>query len=204
LVNKEFKVLAIDCDNQASLTDCFGINEQESLDYTIYQFVPLDLKLDSKQEIGNEFNLSRASITRYLRINKLIEPLKSLVDEGKIVMRAGVDLSYLSEAKQEMIDTIVSEDTFKIDMKTTAMIRDYDKNDKLDWKSAKSIITGEALKDPNKIKPVKVAGKGISRFFGLNQDSKEIEEIIEKALEQYFQREQENNIYEDDEGEERG
>ena len=165
---------------------------------------PMGQKLDSRVQIGTEFNLSRNSIARYLRINKLIEPLKSLVDEGKIAMRAGVDLSYLSEEKQEMIDAIVSEDTFKVDMKKAAMIRDYDKNDKLDWKAAKSIITGETMKNPNKVKPVKVAGKVISRFFGPNQDSKEIEETIEKALEQYFQGEQENNIYEDDEGEELG
>ena len=165
---------------------------------------PMDKKLSTHDTLGKEYNLSQASIARYLRINKLIEPLKSLVDEGKIAMRAGVDLSYLLVEKQEMIDAIVSEDTFKVDMKKAAMIRDYDKNDKLDWKTAKSIITGEAMKDPNKVKPVKVAGKVINRFFGPNQDSKEIEEIIEKALEQYFQREPENNIYEDDEGEELG
>jgi len=32
LVNRGNKVLAIDCDNQASLTDCFGITDPESLD----------------------------------------------------------------------------------------------------------------------------------------------------------------------------
>lgn len=39
LVNKGYKVLAIDCDNQASMTDCFGISNPEKLDYTLYQLM---------------------------------------------------------------------------------------------------------------------------------------------------------------------
>jgi ParB family chromosome partitioning protein len=155
---------------------------------------PLDTKLDSKKDLGNEFNLSRMSVARYLRINKLIDPLKLLVDEGKIAMRAGVDLSYLPEEKQEMIDAIVSEDTFKVDMKKAAMIRSLENEGKLDWKSSKSIITGEAMKDPNKVKPFKISSRVFSRFFTPDQDQKEVEDKIEKALELYFNKQEE---YED-------
>ncbi len=159
---------------------------------------PLDTKLDSKKDLGNEFNLSRMSVARYLRINKLIDPLKQLVDEGKIAMRAGVDLSYLTAEKQEMIEAIVSEDTFKVDMKKASMIRSYENEGKLDWKSAKSIITGEAMKDPNKVKPFKIPSRVFSRFFTSDQDQNEIEEKIEKALEMYFSKQDE---YEDSEDE---
>ena len=137
-----------------------------------------------------------------MRINRLSDPLKSLVDEGKIAMRAGVDLSYLSGENQEMIDAIVSEDTFKVDMKKAAMIRSYADEGKLDWKSAKAIITGEAMKDPNKPKPIKIQSQIISRFFNPNQDKKDIEKTIEKALEMYFQRQQEPINYEEEEGDE--
>ncbi len=117
-------------------------------------------------------------------------------------MRAGVDLSYLSEDNQEMIDAIVSEDTFKVDMKKASMIRSYESEGKLNWEMAKSIITGEAMKDPNKIKPVKLQPKIIGKFFGPNQNSKDIEAIIEKALEQYFYQQQEPLDIEEDEGDE--
>lgn len=163
---------------------------------------PLDPKLDSKRELGQEFNLSRASITRYLRINKLNGALKTQVDEGKIAMRAGVDLSYLSSENQEMIDAIVSEDTFKVDMKKASMIRTYEEEGKLNWKTAKSIITGEAMKDPNKQKSIKLQAKIINKFFSPNQGKKDIEDIIEKALEMYFQKEQEPSYIEEDEGDE--
>lgn len=39
LASNGYKVLAIDCDNQASMTDCFGITDPENLEYTIYQLM---------------------------------------------------------------------------------------------------------------------------------------------------------------------
>jgi len=163
---------------------------------------PLDHKLKTRDKLGGEFGLSPRSISRYIRLNFLNSELKQLVDEGKIAMRAGVDLSYLSEDNQEMIDAIVSEDTFKVDMKKASMIRSYESEGKLNWEMAKSIITGEAMKDPNKIKPVKIQPKIIGKFFGPNQNSKDIEAIIEKALEQYFYQQQEPIDIEEDEGDE--
>ncbi|MDA3845429.1 MAG: ParB N-terminal domain-containing protein [Vallitaleaceae bacterium] len=163
---------------------------------------PLGQKLDSRVQIGDEFNLSRNSIARYLRISKLTEPLKQQVDEGKIAMRAGVDLSYLSTENQEMIDAIVSEDTFKVDMKKASMIRNFEDEGKLNWKTAKAIITGEAMKDHNKQKPIKLKPKIISRFFSPSQKQKDIENIIEKALEMYFQKQQEPIDMDEEEGDE--
>ena len=163
---------------------------------------PLDTKLDSKKELGSEFNLSRMSVARYLRINQLSEPLKNMVDDGKIAMRAGVDLSYLSKEKQEMIDAIVSEDTFKVDMKKAAMIREKEDEGKLDWKMAKSIITGEAMKDPNKEKPMKLSPKFYNKYFSKNTDFKEMETIIGKALDLYYQQEKKQSVDMEEEGEE--
>ena len=163
---------------------------------------PMDKKLNTHEVLGKEYNLSQASIARYIRINKLNEVLKTQVDEGKIAMRAGVDLSYLSAENQEMIDAIVSEDTFKVDMKKASMIRSYEDEGKLNWKTAKSIITGEAMKDPNKQKPIKLQANLINKFFSPNQDKKDIENIIEKALEMYFQKEHEPSYVEDEEGDE--
>jgi ParB family chromosome partitioning protein len=87
-------------------------------------------------------------------------------------------------------------------MKKASMIRDYENKGKLNWKIAKSIITGEAMKDPNKVKPIKIQSKIIGKFFSPNQDSKDIENIIEKALEMYFQKQQELIDIEDEEGDE--
>lgn len=39
LKEEGYKVLAIDCDNQSSLTDCFGITKPESLEFTLYHLM---------------------------------------------------------------------------------------------------------------------------------------------------------------------
>ena len=39
LAKEGFKVLAIDCDNQASMTDCFGIEKPEKLETTLYHLM---------------------------------------------------------------------------------------------------------------------------------------------------------------------
>lgn len=163
---------------------------------------PMGHKLKTRDVVGAEFNLSRNSVARYLRINQLNHELKGQVDEGKIAMRAGVDLSYLSDENQEMIDAIVSEDTFKVDMKKASMIRAFEGEGKLNWKVAKDIITGEAMKDPNKQKPIKIQSKIISKFFSTNQKQKDIESIIEKALEMYFHKKQEPLNLNEEEGDE--
>ncbi|MFT9495052.1 ParB N-terminal domain-containing protein [Anaerosolibacter sp.] len=149
-------------------------------------FYPMDKKLRTHETIGNEYNLSQASVARYLRIDKLSDELKGLVDEGKVAMRAGVDLSYLSDDNQEIVEAIISENTFKVDMKKAALLRDYDKEGKLNWDTAKQIISGDMLKSTGKVKAFKIQPTIISKYFRPTENKKDIEKTIEKALEMYF------------------
>lgn len=158
-------------------------------------------KLNARKSVSEEYGISPRNISRYLRINELNTPLKELVDESKIGLYAGVDLSYMSQENQEMIEAIISENTFKVDMKKAAMLRQYDQEGKLNWETAKSIISGEALKGPEKPKAIKVQPAIISKYFKPTQKGKDIEAIIEKALEMYFMK-QENYEESVEEGEE--
>lgn len=190
--------------SQGVRTDLLGEIEQLSKAPNVMNNLtscPLGTKLDSKKEVGKEFELSARTVARYLRINNLNSELKDLVDLGKVVMRAGVDLSYLTQENQEMIEAIVTENTFKVDMKKAASLREFETNGKLNWDTAKSIITGEVYKDLSKQKPIKIQAKTISKYFSKTQDTKDIEKIIEKALELFFSKQQVNNlVHEDDEG----
>lgn len=147
---------------------------------------PMDHKLKTRDKLGEEYGLSPRSITRYIRLNHLNGELKNLVDEGKIAMRAGVDLSYLNKDTQEMVEAIISENTFKVDMKKASMIRAFDKSGKLNWDTAKAIISGEINKKEVKVKPFKLQPTIISKYFNPNEDKKAIEKTIDKALDFYF------------------
>lgn len=190
--------------NQGVRTDLLNEIEKLSKAPTLASeetFYPMDKKLRTHETIGNEYNLSQASVARYLRIDKLSEAIKDLVDEGKIAMRAGVDLSYLSQGNQEMVETIISENTFKVDMKKAALLRKYEKEGNLNWNTAKQIINGDMLKSTGKIKPFKLQPTIISKYFNPNEDKKAIEKTIEKALDFYFSQ-MKNQSHDLEEGEE--
>ncbi|MBN4074797.1 ParB N-terminal domain-containing protein [bacterium AH-315-E09] len=148
-------------------------------------------KLDSKSEVGKSYDLSRRSIARYLRLHELNDPLKQLVDEGKIAMNAGVDLSYITKKNQEMIEAIVSENTHKIDMKKAVKLRAFDRSENLTWERAVEIISGVEEKKTKTQTGVKVRKEIISRYFSPSENKKSIEKIIEIALERYFEKEDE-------------
>ena len=164
-------------------------------------FYPMDKKLRTHETIGNEYNLSQASVARYLRIDKLSDAIKDLVDEGKIAMRAGVDLSYLSQENQEMVEAIISENTFKVDMKKATLLRKHEKEGNLNWNTAQKFISGDMLKSTGKVKPFKLQPTIISKYFNPNEDKKAIEKTIEKALEFYFSQ-MKNQSHDLEEGEE--
>lgn len=52
-------------------------------------------KLESRNKIGNEYDLSGKTIARYLRIDTLIKELKDRLDNNKIPFIASVDFGYL-------------------------------------------------------------------------------------------------------------
>ncbi len=53
--------------------------------------------------LGKEYNLSGASIARYLRLNELSDSWKQEVDNEKIGLTMAVDLSHLSKETQEYL-----------------------------------------------------------------------------------------------------
>lgn len=152
-------------------------------------FSPLGKKLRTHEEIGETYKLSKNSIARYLRIFKLIDEIKEFLDKGEISIRAGVDLSYLSEEQQNMIVEITAENNYKIDMKKAEVIRDYSEKGKLNEKTAYSILSGELNKRTISNKPayIKLKQKLINKYFKPEAKQTEIEDIIDKALKLYFE-----------------
>lgn len=142
---------------------------------------PLGSKLDTSDSIGKEYGMSKGSVVRLIRINKLIDSLKALIDSGDIAIRAGVELSFLSaEAQAEIAER--AED-FKIDMKKAKSLREAaDGEGNIDRDTIIRIITG-ALEVRQKPKSVKISSDTYTRYFSEGEKPKEIAETVEKALE---------------------
>ena len=67
---------------------------------------PLGHKFDGEKSVAivaKDSPDSKTQVQRYIRLTELVPDLLDLVDEGKIGLRPGVELSYLTKDEQEMV-----------------------------------------------------------------------------------------------------
>lgn len=69
----------------------------------------VETKSRTDEEMAAEFGESRAQIQRYLRLNDLIPELLDLMDEDKMALSVGVELSYLPDDLQYIVLGLIEE-----------------------------------------------------------------------------------------------
>lgn len=143
-------------------------------------------KLRSDEKLGHEYGLSKNTVARLLRIDKLTPLLKKLVDDAKIGLYPAVSLSYLNETEQQAVHEVLSQNEYKVDMKKAELLREY--SGQLTDEQAVKILSGEATRKlRNKTPaPFKLKHKVYAKYFSSVHKATEVEEIIDKALEMYF------------------
>lgn len=146
-----------------------------------------DLSPVGTRQIATEYSLSKNSIARLLRIHKLIDDLKQKIDEKQISVRAGVDLSYLTQKNQHDVNDIIDNYDIKLDMKKSQLLKNEAKETELSVEEIKAILI-DAINNKDgdkKKKTIKIQKNIVEKYF-TNQSEDEIQDIIEKALEKYF------------------
>ena len=140
------------------------------------------------REVADEYELSKNTIARYIRIDMLTDNLKLLLDDGELQVKAAVQLSYLSPDNQKIVDELLHADSIKCNEEKAKQLRVYQDKGKLTIATAHDILTGAInRKKPGKPKPYKIAGATIKKYFPDEQDEKKIGEVIEEALKMYFE-----------------
>ena len=145
-------------------------------------------KLRTDEKIGETYSLSRNTIARYLRINQLIPELRSKVDTENIPFITGVTLSFLKEDEQVLLNDCMECDNLSVNIKKANMLRQLSEkgNPNLNVESIRQVLSGEINSKPKQISTVKVSKEVFTKYFKASQSTKEIQKIIEKALEMYF------------------
>lgn len=149
-------------------------------------------KHNSREEVGAEYGLSRNTVARLLRVDKLNDGIKEWVDNGELSVRAAVELSYLSDEDQEQLyrtntDYATGGMSRKISEKTAKQLRASADNDGVS-DTMSSILSGDEKENKPSGKSVKIDGEIYERYLS-NIDKKQIASIVENALRMYF-----NNI----------
>lgn len=140
----------------------------------------------STEKVAENNPLSVTSIKRYIRLNYLIEGLLNEVDSKRIVLVAGVLLSYLKPEEQKDVLINIEMHDFKVDKKKAEILKYLSEKKILADEKIYEVLSGEYGRKPKKTTEGKLKTKLISRFFSRDQEWSEIEQIIEEALEKYF------------------
>ena len=141
-------------------------------------------KLRADQEIANDASDSARQIQRYIRLTNLIPDILNLVDEGRIALTPAVELSYLNNHEQEVLNEIMSCDELTPSLSQAQRLRrlseDYTLTD-----SGISQIMSEIK--GNQKEYLKIEAAPLRRYFPPGTTAKQMQTTMLHAMEFYRQ-----------------
>ena len=143
-------------------------------------------KSKSRDVVGAEYDLKGRAVANYLRINELITPLKRRIDDAEFPIVVAVQLSYLTEQEQQMVDDVLSESEYKVNEGKVVLLREY--TGKLTPERTEQILSGEFNRKPKKSTATafKVKPAIYKKYFTASISQKEFDSIVDEALALYF------------------
>lgn len=145
-------------------------------------------RIKSRDVLGAEYNLKGRAVANYLRINELSVALKIRIDDGEFTIAAAVQLSYLEQEEQQMVEAVLSESEYKVNEGKAVLLREY--TGKLTLERAEQILSGEFNRKPKKSTAAafKVKPAIYKKYFTASISQKEFDSIVDEALALYFAR----------------
>jgi ParB family chromosome partitioning protein len=150
-------------------------------------FLQFEEQLHSDKKIAEMYSLSRGNVFRYIRINHLIPSLKLSLDNGRLPFIPAVTLSFLKEDEQTLVADCMEQNGLSVDMKKADILRQISEKGKLNGEGVYRIFSGDTKPKPNRTPTVKIDKAVYAKYFKPNQSVKEVQEIVKKALELYFE-----------------
>ena len=142
-------------------------------------------KLDSRKNIGKEYNLSGASIARYLRLNYLTDNWKQAVDNDEIGLMMAVDISYLLTELQDYLYKECKEWGFCLKPSDAKALHLMDRKEALNKEMVNTYLLNMENLKPKEYQNIKLSQSAYKKFFR-DESKEEVEKIVERALAMYF------------------
>lgn len=150
----------------------------------------------TREATAEEYGISSSMVARLLRVNKLIDEFKAIVDKGDIKLRSAVNISFMTEEQQKLAYSVmVKLNVSVIDMKTAKQLREISSSYAVvSEELIKEVLTGEYGKEDTEPKDkgekITLPTATYKRYLS-SYSKKEANEIIEKALALYFEQNEE-------------
>ena len=140
----------------------------------------------SHEQIGNEAGLSGRQIKRYIRLTELIPELLEMVDEKRILLTVGVDISYIDQDVQKWLYEYIR-DNGVIKPEQIAKLREHLEKNKINQMEMIQILNS-SLKGRIPLKKVTLSEKKLYKYFPAHYSASEMEGVIVTLLEEWKQR----------------
>ena len=142
-------------------------------------------KLRTGDAVGETLNESRETVRRYIRLTHLIPELLALMDENKMALSVGVELSFLDEQSQrEVFEQCGINDCTPSYAQAVRMRKAFN-DSKLATEMIRSILSEEKA---NQKARLKIPMERIRKYFPQNYTAAQIEDAIVKLCQRDYRR----------------
>lgn len=153
---------------------------------------PMDTKLDNATDIGKNFDDSRATVFRYIRLTELIPEILDMVDEKRIAFRPAVEISYLSEENQYVLLDIMQFSDITPSLAQAIHMKKLQQENKLDTEKLEDIMSQEKA---NQIEKLKFNAERFESVFPKNiVSNQQKEDFVFMCVQEHNQRERAKKI----------
>lgn len=132
-------------------------------------------------EVGEAAGENAKKVQRYIWLSRLSDELLEMVDSRKLGFSQGVDISFLSEEAQQLVEVIIEEQGCNVSTVQSGKLKEYGKSEELTLAMVRLILTEEKPKE----RKVTLKADKISRYFSDSYSNEEIENIIISLLDKW-------------------
>ena len=145
----------------------------------------------SRDLLAEQSDDSSRQIQRYIRLTHLVKPILNLMDEGRIALSPGVELSYLTQQEQaELWDIMRSEDKTPSFSQAVRM-KKLSQAGELSPDKIMEIMEEEK---PNQRQCIKIDESRIRKYFPKNYSAEQIEDAIIQVIAHYHQQKRKRDM----------
>ena len=133
--------------------------------------------------VGNQVGLKARQVHKYIRLTELVPEILEFIDQKKITITVGVDLSYLDEQIQKWVYEYYKDNGFLKPVQVEAL-KNYPNLSNATQQSVISIMNDALPKKSNSAK-ITFSEKKLDKYFPSHFSSKDRENIIIQLLEKW-------------------
>lgn len=130
---------------------------------------------NNRDEVGKEYDLSGNYVGGLLKVNDLIVPLRHKLDNGSLMFKVGIQISFLTE-EQQLVYEQMMELHVKLTMEMAIKLRAHSGD--LNLAMVRRYLT-KTVEPKDRPMNIKVAEKISKKYFN-GKDQKTIDDILEK------------------------